>query len=103
LGRRCSSGRRPSSSGPGVAGFPRCCVSQSILSRFRQNATATHFERELAGARPTNAMAEGCQNSDSRFERRLVELSPSTLGSGSSRLRRLASHPLYSTGFIFNG
>ena len=70
------------------------------LSHFRQNATATHFERELAGARPTNAMAEGCQNSDSRFERRLVELSPSTLGSGSSRLRRLASHPLYSTGFI---
>jgi hypothetical protein len=28
-----------------------------VLSSFRQNATATHFERELAGARQTNAMA----------------------------------------------
>jgi hypothetical protein len=27
------------------------------VSLFRQTATATHFERELAGARPTNAMA----------------------------------------------
>ena len=35
----------------------RSLQADGALSQFRQKATATHLEGELAGSRPTNAMA----------------------------------------------